>query len=131
MYGVLKLEWIGDHYFHYNERAVHRNHVMERQIHVRGMAREEFKPWVARITGVGKQGKLMREFVRGVRDYSEANSIGSRGIYEYFTLPPGVYEVNNRVSWSRVRRYFVRVSEEGDITEISKQEVLSWLGNDF
>lgn len=38
-------------------------------------------PWVAEVTGKYPSGKLQRLFVRSHRDYSRANSKGSRGVY--------------------------------------------------
>lgn len=88
------------------------------------------RPWVARITGRDARFGLRREFVRGVKDYSRANSVGSRGVYRYFFLASGVYEVNELQSWSRSRRYFLRVGADGGKTEITREEVDAWLNAD-
>ena len=89
------------------------------------------KPWVARLTKFdpdhGIFGDFEREFLRGQRDFSRTNRSGSRGIYLYFALVPGVYEVNERTSWSNARRYFVRVNDDTTVTEISREEVLACL----
>jgi hypothetical protein len=83
-------------------------------------------PWVARITGHSLEYGLAREFLRPRRDYKDANSVGSRGIRLCYLLPEGVYEVHAWETWQRERRYFVR-SQAGRITEISREEVETWL----
>lgn len=85
------------------------------------------RPWVARITGISPDGKLEREFIEGQKDFSEANGIGSRGVYYYYHLRPGdVYEVQEILSWTKERRYFCRV-EGGRVVEISRIEATSAL----
>lgn len=83
-------------------------------------------PWVARITGHSLEYGLAREFLRPRRDYKDANSVGSRGVRLCYLLPEGVYEVHAWETWQRDRRYFVR-SQAGRITEISLEEVETWL----
>ena len=84
------------------------------------------RPWVARITGTDPRYGLQREFLRGQKDYADANSVGSRGVYVYYPLPPGVYEVQELISWSKVRRYFVR-SAGGRYEVIDRETVLQKL----
>lgn len=86
-----------------------------------------WRPWVARITGLESRYGLKREFVHGTKDYSQANSIGSRGVYEYFALSPGVYEVSHMVTWRKSRRYFLRVTEDATTTEITREEAIDAL----
>lgn len=82
-------------------------------------------PWVARITGTDPRYKLAREFIQGNRDYSRANSVGSRGIMINYWLKPGVYEVFERTSWSSSRRYFVW-SAGGQIEEIDADMAIAY-----
>ena len=128
MLAVLKLEIIGDNYFAYKRDlangAAHENPRVEKYGEM--MGRDRIRPWVARVTGFDKKYGFKREFQRGQRDYSKANSIGSRGVYEYFALSDGIYEVHERLTWKRTRRYFVRV-ENAEIMEISCEEVERWL----
>jgi len=80
--------------------------------------------WVAEIKGFGKKYHYDREFVPGKNDYSKANSKGTRGIFCWYVLESGhVYEVKEPTSWSRIERYFCRVSDEGEIIKISEGEV--------
>lgn len=91
------------------------------------------RAWVARLTAFqpehGIFGDFERAFVAGQRDFSRTNRTGSRGIYLYYALTPGVYEVNERISWSTSRRYFVRVAEDTTITKISREEAIVCLQN--
>lgn len=125
MYSVLKLEYIGE-----GNEAEARFYQMCLREAGGPMGYFQFKsakPWVARITGRDPKYGFARQFVRGQIDYSQANSKGSRGVYLYFTLSPGVYEVYARLSWKRSKRYFVRANDDGTKDEISKEEVLAWL----
>lgn len=83
------------------------------------------RPWVARIVGIDERFGLAREFVRGQKDYRDANSVGSRGVYYYYLLEPGVYEVCSPESWQRTERYFV-ASHRGEIVRIERGEVEAW-----
>lgn len=86
------------------------------------------RPWVARITGGCPNWGLERDFVRSQKDYSKANSNGSRGVYLYYNLCEGsVYEVNALESWSTTDRYFCRI-EAGALVRITESEVLQHAG---
>lgn len=85
-------------------------------------------PWAARLNGVTIGGKFRREFLRGQKDYSRANSIGSRGVYLHYSLPPGVYQVHEKTAWQNFRTYFL-LSQAGRTQEITRQEAVVWLKN--
>lgn len=82
------------------------------------------RPWVALINGLCPKYEFHRGFLRGAVDYREADKRGSRGVYLYFALPPGLYEVYERLDHHRSRRYFVQVANLA-VTEVSKKEVLT------
>ncbi len=103
---TVKLEAIGDDFYSYFRTSGH-------------------KPWVARLSLDG-HGRFQREFVRCRKDYRKANAIGSRGVYCYYHLRDGIYEINSPESWSRCRRYFVKVSD-GVLSEISRKEAIRCL----
>lgn len=130
MIAVLPLEIIGDNYYAYKRDLANGKARENPRIEKYGemMGRDKSRPWVARITGLDDKYGFKREFQRGQRDYSKANSIGSRGVYEYFALPTGIYEVHERLTWKRTRRYFIRI-EQAEIMEISREEVESCLRN--
>lgn len=84
-------------------------------------------PWVARITGVDPSGQFKREFVKPHVDYSEANSVGSRGVFYFFAVEEGrAYEVYERTSWKSSDRYFV-YADLGRLHRLSRDEVIKWL----
>lgn len=83
------------------------------------------RPWVARIGGLCPQYEFVRQFADGHKDYREANGTGSRGVWVYYELPPGLYEVQEPQQ-RRHRRYFARV-ENLQMVEIEKSEVLACL----
>jgi hypothetical protein len=113
---VLRLELIADDAYRFLRTATPEriSRVPFRQ-YVRALrdTQHGMRPWVARITG--------ERIAPQLTDYSEANSVGSRGVYAYYTLDDGVYEINDRVSWQRARRYFLRV-QDGQKTEITREE---------
>ena len=126
MKAVIALEIIADNYYAYLQAKKRGEAIESRSAEKYGelLGRDKARPWVARITGLCATYGLKREFIRGQKDYSRANSIGSRGIYEYFALDSGIYEVHERTTWKKTRRYFIRV-ENAQIEEIDKKEVYS------
>lgn len=81
--------------------------------------------WVARITGHHPQYKYEREFLRGKKDYTHANSKGSRGVFVYYLLESGlVYEVKKRSD-----RFFCIVNDDGDIIKVTKGYVEQWISD--
>lgn len=87
------------------------------------------KPWVARLTGLDDRYGFAREFVNGERDYSRGKEHHTRGVYLYFFLPPGLYEVFRPVSWRKSERYFIRVDEQGEWHKMSRDEVITCLSS--
>lgn len=106
MYGVIRAELINGSGFHRSPRP---------------------HPWVAQITGFHQKYKFNRVFMDGVYDYSFARKSGGRGIYIYYALPPGVYDVYYPISWKHEDRYYALVDDDGNITRISKEDVEQWL----
>ena len=101
---------------------------------IHGMGNATFgkfpKPWIAKITGKDPKYKYAREFLKSNKDYTHSNSKGSRGIYLNYILESGnIYEVNSQYSWRNWERYFCKVSEDGDIIQITKSEVDEWFQN--
>lgn len=84
-------------------------------------------PWVAEITGLDPVYRFARRFVCGQKDYTNANSIGSRGVMVHFVVDEGpVYEASCRTSWRKGRRYFFRVVDGREI-ELDEAEVRACL----
>lgn len=128
---VLKLEAIGDNYSAYLRHFLKSKKVEfgYHELQAFRLGNKRFVPWVARLTGLDAHFGFVREFVRGQKDYSEATSSGSRGIYFYYALKPGLYEINERVTWKRARRYFARVVDDKTLIELSREEVMRCLQN--
>lgn len=83
-----------------------------------------FKPsgWCAKIAGTDARFGYAREFCEFKKDYSRANSKGSRGVYAIYCLDWGeLYEVKDGK-----RRYFCMVID-WKIEEVPKEEVDQWL----
>lgn len=79
--------------------------------------------WVARIFGSDGRGGWARVFVEGARDYSSANSVGSRGVYITYFLEEGpIYEVSSPQTWKKTDRYFLRIVN-GKPQRLTKEEV--------
>lgn len=124
MRAVIKLEFIAENYHAYKRSATNAHKGTERYGEYLG--RDQSRPWVARITGRNGRFGFARTFMQGQIDYSQSNSTGSRGVYLYYALPDGIYEVNGRTSWRGVRRYFIMV-EGAEYVEIEKKEVEQWV----
>jgi hypothetical protein len=78
--------------------------------------------WVSRIDGTCRKFQSFR------RDYSGANSKQTRGVYAVYFLRPGLYEVEEQLSWKRSNRRFIRVTDEGEILAIGEEELCKALG---
>lgn len=65
--------------------------------------------------------------VYGHRDYSQANSKGTRGVMVVYTLEQGViYRVKAPTSWRSSSQFFAVVDDDGSVLRMSKAEVLEW-----
>lgn len=125
---VLRLELFGEHVnamCAVYRAAFDREGYAEARDHLRDPMR---RPWVAELTGRDARFGYARRFLRpALTDYSASNAIGSRGVVRHYHLREGaVYEVHERVSWGRSRRYACRV-EGGAVVEMTDAEVRAWL----
>ena len=128
MKAVLKLELFEDDFF-WAQRKKAKMDPRVWEMRMKRLGPDKSPSWVARVRGVSEDGlRFDRQFVNGTRDYSEANSIGSRGVFCYYPLGDGVYEVNDRYKWGKVRRYFLLV-QDGQKREITKEEAIQCLRN--
>ena len=124
---VLKLEAIGD-----NQTAYLRHYLKQdkpdrfgyKEIQAFKFGNKTLTPWVSLLTGLTPKGFFTREFVEGQRDYSQTNSVGSRGIFIYYALRPGLYEINDRVTWKRADRYLCRIEDDQTLIRMSREEMI-------
>jgi hypothetical protein len=87
------------------------------------------RTYVALITGLDDRYGFKRAFIEPKKDYSKANSIGSRGVlYNYFLEHDKLYEVQHYHSWSRSERYYCVVNNDQEL-KLNKDEAIKWLKN--
>ena len=125
MLAPFQMELIGDNYFSYRRHSRRELPAYERRIW--RMTQPAFEPWADRLTGFA-DGGFVRERMERTMDYTYASRSGARGIIARYFLPPGVYEINERLSWLRAERYFVR-STAGRLERITRDEAELWLQN--
>jgi hypothetical protein len=85
-----------------------------------------YHPWAARLTGLCPKYGFRREFINGIKDWTHVKKAkrGERwpGVYIYYAVPPGLYEINHRMSKGRQYREYILVLEGGELKTISKDE---------
>lgn len=128
MRAILKLECIGGEYpmplgnYQMNKLFIERYRDRPRDWPV------PHKYWAAEVSGIDIKGDLTKTFLNGKKSYAESNGRGTRGVYIFYTLDDGhLYEISEPVSWNRYVHYFCRVSAEGEIIRMSKEEAFAWL----
>lgn len=87
--------------------------------------------WVAKLLGLCPQYEFRREFVRGKKDYRDADKYGRRGVWMYWELADGLYEAQEIMASHRLyygNRFFMRV-ENLQYHRIEKQELLECLAS--
>lgn len=121
-HATLALEMIGED----RRQQLRQDRRTGRHSSIRQILDAPLRPFVARICGLTPGGELVREPLRGMRSYRDANSSGSRGIYEHYTLEEGsVYEVLALLSWSRRDHYYATV-RAGAVVRLTEAEVAQW-----
>lgn len=84
-------------------------------------------PSVSKVTSFNRdRGDFNRAAIHGYTDYAQANSTGSRGVYKFYFVEDGLYEIKARVSWKKVEHYFLLV-ENGQQTRLTFLEAVEWL----
>ncbi len=86
------------------------------------------RSWVAEVVGFDDKYGFRRRFLRPNVDYSHANAQGSRGVFAYYNLGSGIYDVKAAISWRKSDRYYCRVEDDVLVT-LSTGEVVEWLKN--
>jgi hypothetical protein len=86
-------------------------------------------PWVAEITGFRSRGSgFHRRFLTAKRDYTNANSRGTRGIEFFWELESGpVYEAHWPKNWSKSDRAYLIVDADGVVQYLEREQVEAWL----
>ena len=117
MRSVIKLELVGDNIHWANKNGAMKRDFQKWLRQWRRLGSDKSFTWVKQLLPDGK-GK----FIQGIRDYTHANRSGSQGIYAYYALSPGVYEINHRYKMNKVNHYFIEVTDDG-FKEIEQQEI--------
>lgn len=129
MIAIIGLELIGDDYKHRAMSGQWCDGISKSMVRAeRERMRYEGRPkaWVARLVGLNKQYVFEREFLSGKKDYAEANSNGSRGVYRWYDLEEGdIYEISDPQSWTHADRYFA-LSMRGKLIRMELDEVIEW-----
>ena len=123
---IIRLEAIGDNWRYYArqlEAREIRNPNWRDQLNAIRYGQKRHRGWVARLIGLDARYGFRREFLEGPRDYTQADSMGQRGIYEYFYLSDGLYEINEPTGLGKSRRYFASVADDA-MTEIGRDVVV-------
>lgn len=83
--------------------------------------------WVAKITGYYSEIGFEREFLTPMKDYSDSNRLGNRGVYNCYFLEYGLlYEVSRPETQSRIDRYFCCFDECGKKNRFTRLEAQKW-----
>lgn len=74
------------------------------------------------------EGDISFNQVFGNRDYSKANSKGTRGVYINYVLHENeLYCVKEPVSWRNVDYYYAAITPSGEVVRITESEAREWL----
>lgn len=121
---VLKLECIGDDAAAAARAGVKSGASWRRYVEMMKAARN--RAWVAIVTEFDVNKVYGRKFLDGLKDYSQANRVGSRGVYKYYALKSGIiYEISSPTK-KGAERYLAVV--DGDVLKrMTNEEALRWL----
>ena len=82
--------------------------------------------FVNEVLGFGPRG-LEEMPLKCQVDYSDANSVGSRGVYLYYFLEEDrIYHISAPISWNRLDEYYGLV-KAGKIVRLRLEKVIEWL----
>lgn len=88
------------------------------------------RPRVDELTGVMLSGAFLRRRLRPKADYKRANGKGTRGVWFLWTLECGpVYQARFRTSWTDWHERFLTVSPDGELRDVTEEEVRGCLAN--
>ena len=87
------------------------------------------RSWVAKLTGFYGRG-FQREYLKAMKDYSHANSVGSRGVTLTYWLQTGdLYEIHQLTAWSNYDHYFCVLGDDGTPLRLNESEARQWLND--
>lgn len=119
---ALRLEAIGDNFQDYRRRFERSNRPFDRRaLTAYRFGNESISAQCAKVER-GPDGEIRHIKVEGQKDYTLANADGSRGIYFYYALAPGIYAVTEPTALGRARRYLLLVGNDATAEEITKEQ---------
>lgn len=84
----------------------------------------KWRPWLAELLGPSPTHGYQRRFLHPKVDYTHANGPGTRGVWFWWTLESGCfYEARYPVTWDRQEHRFMTVNRDGDVVDISEEEI--------
>ena len=124
MKATLGLEFIGANTYDYVRGAERMMELAGVKLHPEDRVRGG--PWVAELYR-DDTGQVRPRFLAGRRDYSKANSKGSRGVMVWFVLEQNkLYWIQEPRSWHNTVRYHAAITAQGDVRKLSKEEAEEW-----
>ena len=125
MKAALSLEFIGANTHDYLRGAERLMELAGVKLHPEDRVRGG--PWVAALRR-DAGGAIRLDFLAGKRDYSKANSKGSRGVYVHYVLEQDrLYWVQSPKSWKSTIRYYAAVTAAGGIRTLTADEAKEWI----
>jgi len=116
---TIKIEIIGHNYY---QRSNKKN--ISALIHSIDVLRITNSHFIAKIVKNKSKVSIKKIYLKGKKDYTDSNSTGSRGIYEWFILECGcVYEIKKPVTWKHTDMFFCYVTGDGNIQKIEEDEI--------
>ena len=115
MNAILKLEVIGDDchaYMHALDRGKIKNIQIREMCRAMKYGQARYYPSVAHL---GQNGCIPVE--RMMKDYSNAKKLGARGVFDWYSLEPGRYEIHECVELGVMRTRHITVNHDGSISE--------------
>jgi hypothetical protein len=93
-----------------------------------GSSKGGVSPCCRKVIALGHDSFIVTEPMKPNRDYSKANGVGSRGVYDYYVLKPGnIYEIIEVLSWKRSRRYYAFILPDSSVKEMDYGEAIECL----
>lgn len=115
MNAIVKLEIIGDNYHAYVAAL---NSGKIKHIKIKEMCQAlkygqpKYYPSIFRID----DGHRIR-IGRMMKDYSQAKKLGERNVFDWYTLQPGTYEINECVALGVMAMKIIVVNDDGSVAE--------------
>jgi len=115
MNAIIKLEVVGDDchaYMHALDRGKIKNIQVREMCRAMKYGQVRYYP---SVTCLEQNGRT--PIPRMMKDYSHAQKLGARGVYDWYTLEPGRYEIRECVELGVMRTRRITVAPDGSIQE--------------